>query len=393
MRPVKRCANLEMDGEIEVAIITNIPTPYRREQWECYAKLQNVKMTVYYCAHTEKGRFWKFEPASNVQEKFLKGIDLGKGLHFNPGILSVVRKDVDIFMVGGYGYPTLIIAIILLKILRKPYIMLIDGVSPLTNANPERGFIFKAKKFLIDGAFAYFANGSISKFYLRKLGVPEWKIFNQYLTVNVSYFIDKMDEANFNRNKFRSELGIDKNTIVVLYCGRVVKNKGIQDLHIAVDKCRKNGYNVVALIVGEGPFRRKLEKQPSLYSGNAIFMGYVPDSELYMYYYASDIFVFPTHYDPWGLVVNEAMACGLPVIVSDAAGCHFDLVRNGRNGFVVHAGDVNGIVRAIELLSNSDLRKHFGEESLRIISRWTYKESTSEFQRLIKTFKHTIRSQ
>jgi len=92
--------------------------------------------------------------------------------------------------------------------------------------------------------------------------------------------------------------------------------------------------------------------------------------------------VLPTHHDPWGLVINEAMACALPVITTDAAGASLDLIKN--NGYVIRSGDVRSLSSAIEALMDAKLRKAFGEESRRIISKWTYKESLESFQNMIR---------
>lgn len=92
--------------------------------------------------------------------------------------------------------------------------------------------------------------------------------------------------------------------------------------------------------------------------------------------------MLPTHHDPWGLVINEAMACALPVITTDAAGASLDLIKN--NGYVIRSGDVRSLSSAIEALMDAKLRKAFGEESRRIISKWTYKESLESFQNMIR---------
>jgi glycosyltransferase involved in cell wall biosynthesis len=93
--------------------------------------------------------------------------------------------------------------------------------------------------------------------------------------------------------------------------------------------------------------------------------------------------ILPIYYDSWGLVVNEAMACSLPVVVTDAAGCYPDLVTDGSNGHVVKAGDVSALTDAIRVLMNAELRKRFGQESRRIIKQWTYSDSRREFLKAI----------
>jgi glycosyltransferase involved in cell wall biosynthesis len=90
------------------------------------------------------------------------------------------------------------------------------------------------------------------------------------------------------------------------------------------------------------------------------------------FYALADALVFPTHSDPWGLVVNEAMACCLPVIASDVAGCVSDLIEDGWNGFVVPVSDVRRICSSMELLAKGDdLRGQMGERSLQRIREYS----------------------
>ena len=110
---------LKSRKKIKLAIITNIPTPYRKKQWEYYSKCKYLDITVFYCANIEKGRYWKINSSEGIKEVFLKSISY-KTFHFNPGVLKVIFQDFDLFLVGGYGYPSMIMAITTLKILKKP---------------------------------------------------------------------------------------------------------------------------------------------------------------------------------------------------------------------------------------------------------------------------------
>ena len=99
---------LKSKNKIKIAIITNIPTPYRKKQWEYYSKCKQLDITVFYCANVEKGRHWKISSSEGIKEVFLKGLSY-KSFHFNPGVLKVIFQDFDVFFVGGYGYPSLMI--------------------------------------------------------------------------------------------------------------------------------------------------------------------------------------------------------------------------------------------------------------------------------------------
>jgi glycosyltransferase involved in cell wall biosynthesis len=127
------------------------------------------------------------------------------------------------------------------------------------------------------------------------------------------------------------------------------------------------------VFVGEGEEKRELIRRASLIRpGTVKFSGFVQKEQLAEFYALADALVFPTHSDPWGLVVNEAMACCLPVIASDVAGCVSDLIEDGWNGFVVPVSDVRRICSSMELMAKGDdLRGQMGERSLQRIREYS----------------------
>jgi glycosyltransferase involved in cell wall biosynthesis len=370
-----------VNGPLRVAVITNIPTPYRQKQWECYATIPNLSITVFYCGKSEQDRFWDVQPASGVREVFLRGITYRKW-HFNPSIFLLPFQKFDLFLVGGYGFPTLMIAIVMLRLFNKNWAMMIDGIEP-PRLKSEKWYVSAIQRFFTNGANSYFVNGTAAKRWLKQFGIVDEKIFNQYLTVDVGYLLEKDGDAKTARRLTRREYRISDDAVVVIYVGRIDLDKGIRDLIHAIQSLAQNkNYNVVALIVGEGKLKERLRMDMNDLQTNVISAGQVDPSELYLFYYASDIFVLPTYHDVWGLAVNEAMACALPIITTNAAGCFPDLVKN--NGFVINPGDVPGLSSAIEALMDTKLRKAFGEESRRMISKWTYKESLESFENMLR---------
>jgi glycosyltransferase involved in cell wall biosynthesis len=126
------------------------------------------------------------------------------------------------------------------------------------------------------------------------------------------------------------------------------------------------------IFAGDGIARKELDKQAAAINpGSVQAAGFLQREALAVFYALAESFVFPTHSDPWGLVVNEAMACGLPVICSSAAGCAADLVDR-RNGRVVRAGAVGELASALnELASDSQLRSCMGRASTEKIQSYS----------------------
>jgi glycosyltransferase involved in cell wall biosynthesis len=154
----------------------------------------------------------------------------------------------------------------------------------------------------------------------------------------------------------------------------LVSEKGTFDLLAAYDALAPQVRKEVGLVfVGDGAARAALQRRAkAINPGSIHFAGFVQREQLPAYYALADALVFPTHTDPWGLVVNEAMACGLPVISTFAAGCVADLVENRWNGRLVSAGDVGQLTTAMdELARDAGLRSLMGQRSRERIRQYS----------------------
>ncbi|MFI5104165.1 MAG: glycosyltransferase, partial [Terriglobales bacterium] len=160
----------------------------------------------------------------------------------------------------------------------------------------------------------------------------------------------------------------------LLYVGRFVGDKGVFDLLHAYAKLPEETRRAVGLVLaGDGGEREELIRRSRLiHPGRVCFPGFVQRDQLAGFYALAEALVFPTHSDPWGLVVNEAIACGLPVIATEVAGSTADLVRDGVNGYVVAARQPEALSRAMEkLLHDPELRQRMGQMSLQTNSAFT----------------------
>ena len=126
------------------------------------------------------------------------------------------------------------------------------------------------------------------------------------------------------------------------------------------------------VFAGDGACRSLLEKQAAaIQTGRICFRGFVHREELAELYALAEGLVFPTHSDTWGLVVNEAMACGLPIIASEVAGCVSDLVENLVNGFVIPPKNVEELAKAMHKLCDRTLALSLGARSASRIQAYT----------------------
>lgn len=167
--------------------------------------------------------------------------------------------------------------------------------------------------------------------------------------------------------KIRNELKI-KEKQIVLAVGQFIHRKGFDVLLNAVEKLPKN---IGFYFVGGKPTEEYLKIRNEKNLTNIHFVGFKNKSELKKYYMAADLFVHPTREDIWGLVINEAMAHGLPIITTNRCIAGLELVEDNVNGFVIDVDNVDMLsARIVEILMHKDI-KELGENSLSKISEYT----------------------
>jgi glycosyltransferase involved in cell wall biosynthesis len=165
--------------------------------------------------------------------------------------------------------------------------------------------------------------------------------------VRSPHFVDnRAFRSGARRGTLRAEWGIDDKTLAVLFVGKLIDKKRPADVVAACHRVP----GTRAIIVGDGPLKATM---PS----DATFLGFRNQSELPSIYAAADVLVLPSdRQETWGLVINEAMAAGLPVIASDAVGCVPDLITPGVTGDRFPAGDVDALAAALRALRDDPKR-------------------------------------
>src|SRR3989441_9606042 len=169
--------------------------------------------------------------------------------------------------------------------------------------------------------------------------------------------------------------GISEDRKIILYVGRIVREKGIFTLLDALEKLRKQGKDVSLVFVGEGPLKEDLAKEVlwRRLSDRVKLVGFVDEQRLVSLYNSSDAFVLPSHYEPFGMVVLEAMASRIPVVVSDVGGLS-EIVEDGITGVKVPASDPRALAEGIlRVLDNPELAEQMTEKAYRVVQeryRW-----------------------
>jgi glycosyltransferase involved in cell wall biosynthesis len=197
--------------------------------------------------------------------------------------------------------------------------------------------------------------------------------------VDNQYFAHRAAIAESRASELRSELNLDPERPVILFASKLQQRKHAD--HLLEAYCRfisdtpalSQPYLIIA---GDGEQRSALETRAAqLNLHNVRFAGFQNQSELPRFFQLADVFVLPSRHEPWGLIVNEAMAAGCPVIVSSDAGSHADLITDGVEGCVIPAGDIAALTEALRrVFATSDTPKHMGERARERISTWSFEQ-------------------
>lgn len=280
----------------------------------------------------------------------------------------------DAVLLHGYAYAAFVLAFLAAKSCGVPVFMRTETHLGLQRPGWKQRLRDGILRIAYRRVAACLAIGSSNRAYCRSLGVPEDRIFNVPYTVDNDRFIAAARLTPEQRHEVRAKFGLRDDLPVVLYASKFMPRKHPDDVIEAMAALRGEGIKASLLLVGTGEMEAQLRARVAeLDLADVVFGGFVNQAELPKIYAASDIFVLPSENEPWGLIVNEVMCAGLPVVVSDEVGCVPDLVHDGVNGKLTRAGDVVSLTRALhQLLEDASTRDAMGRNSLAMIQEWSY---------------------
>jgi len=359
-----------------VVIITEIIAPYRIPVFNALAQHDGIDLHVIFLAENDcTQRQWLvYKEEIRFPYQVLRSWRRRMGRHsflLNWGAEVALRQArPDFIICGGYNYFASWQSMSWAQRNRVPF-----GLWSESTTRDFRGgrmlVEFLKTKFL-RSCDAFVVPGRSSVEYLMNYGVAGEMIFTAPNAVDTQLFARRAAVVRSDAAMHREALGLPAHFF--LFVGRLVPEKGVFDLLSAYGALAPELRNEMGLVfVGDGAARSALrQRAAAINRGRIQFVGFAQREQLPAYYALADVFVFPTHTDPWGLVVNEAMACGLPVISSDAAGCAADLVESGWNGRAFCAGDVRQLASAMdELGRDAEQRSVMGRRSIERIQQYS----------------------
>lgn len=288
----------------------------------------------------------------------------------------ILKRKYRIVHVAGWNNPFIFVLILMSRLFF--YSVIVETDTPLNLQISIWKKIIKKWLYPILFQFpAFFLPGGTRQAnYLMHYGVSPKKIIHAQMTVDVEYiqnYIKKI--APSDREKLRIQYGSDNKDVVFLFVGRLLDWKGIRELIDAFNLI--DAENVKLWIVGAGDLIDEV-KFASQENKKIIYFGRISGDLLWNVYYAADVFVIPSHYEPWGLVVNEAMAAGLPIIATESVGCVDDLVLNKNQGLIVQSKNSYALFIAMnDMLRTAEKRRLMAESASKKIAGWTLQNEAS----------------
>lgn len=370
-----------MQSKPSVVFLTNIYTPYKEPLLARLAEL--VNLTVYYCAHIEHNRRWEVRISGAYRYVIMPGIVAnirGMILHFNPSVIwRLLRDRPDVAIIGGYSSPTSWMAALTCRFLRIPSLLWSGSTHLEKDRSGRLSERFKQRFLrLFSGYVAYTSRAAQ---YLESLGARPNKITVAPVTVDTRLYSERASSlrADPGKERIREELGCPPDSIVVIFVAQLVEFKALDVLLQALAALRD--INLHLLVAGHGPAEEKWKRlAESLGLTDRIrWSGHLEQEELTRHYVAADIMAHPSRMERAGRVINEAMATGLPVIISDRVGS--EAIRDGVDGFIVPVNNSLALAERIRQLAlDAELRALMGESARQhLLNDFTIENEANQF--------------
>lgn len=357
-----------MDSSQDMLMLYVEPTPYIQGLVDRIRQRHTGNVRVVYFG-ANRSQNWGLSLSSELDEVLTDDASANRKriseLISNPNLRGI--------QLAGWGGDSLLLWVIW-RAYRNRIPTFVESDTPQPPSQPAHRAIIKkiVYPFLFKFPSMFLPGGSRQAEYLRSFGVPESRISIVQMTVDTLSLSNYVSNRSIKeRDETRKHFGISDDEVVALFVGRLEPHKGVIDLIESFSDARSKQPGLRLLIVGDGSMSQKIETAAAKVSG-IIVAGRLSGNSVWDAYSISDFLVVPSHFEPWGLVVNEGMAAGLPVIASDCVGSTDDLVIEGVTGTSFPVADRKMLAEAITLLANDKKeRLAMSESCQKLIGSWT----------------------
>lgn len=371
----RRVGNGIRRGRPRVVYWNNQPSPYFVRRMNALHGRGSIEIETWFSEHREPDRDWSVDP----EQWGFRARMLPRGPRRAARAIWLLRRerpDVFVSLYGDYAFASAALAA---KAQRTPVV--IHAMRTFSSWR-RRTMVREAAKYaLFPIVDAVQVSGPDSREYAEGYGAAPRQVFPIREEIDLPFWTQAADARESDRRAVRAAHGLSG--CVLLYVGRLWRGKGIASLIDAYAALRTARVDCSLVLVGAGADEERLRARTRGLDG-VVFAGFAEGPELRAWYSAADVFVFPTLGDPYGHVVQEAMASGLPVITTTAAGDIADRVVEGETGYLVPPEDVPSLARRMRLLAEDpELRSRLGASGNERIQDWSTELWAARFEEMI----------
>lgn len=386
---------------LRLAIVLSHPIQYFSPWIRHIAATAPIELKVFYLwGSGAEARFdrqfgqaiqWDIPLLAGYEHEFIANRSRNPGTHHfrgldNPQLVPALEAwRPDAILLFGYAYASHLRVMLSRRLARIPLLLRGDSHDLSRPPGWKPKLARWARSILFKRFAGFLAVGRANADYYRRCGVPEARIYFVPHCVDNQRFQAAAAQAALDAVAWRAELGIAANARVVLFAGKFeVKKRPLHLLRAFGDAqtalLGAGRPEAALLFVGSGALESELKSEAGARIGKTIFFApFQNQSRMPVVYACCDLLVLPSESETWGLVINEAMNLGKPVIVSTHVGCAPDLVRHGETGWLFHAGDIDELTATLTqaLLLSPERLAELGCAARKLVGAYSYASATA----------------
>lgn len=363
---------------MKVLYLTNLASPYRVDFFNELSKYCDLTVLFERKKATDRDDEW-YSDNFKFKAIFLNSKNIGNEASLSFEVIKYLKENFDYIILGGYSTPTAMIASTYMKLHKIPYILNADG--GFINDN-ERKLNYLIKKHFISSASYWLSSGKETNKYLKYYGAEKEKIFNFPFTSLREKDILKECISDQERDRLRVKYNVPYKKVIISI-GQFIHRKGFDWMIEAYKDLDKD---IGIYIIGGKPTDYYIDLKNKYQMSNLHFVDFQDKENILNWYRLADLFVFPTREDIWGLVINEAMSQGLPVITTNKCLAGLELIKQEENGYIVECENKKELLERTNQYFN--LNKNEKEkiqiEILRTIQNYSIEDMSKEHIRMLK---------
>lgn len=331
---------------------------------------------------------WDLDLLHGYRYEFLRNFGRGDGYTrlINPAIVRRVARHDAVLLMPGWGSVTSLLAIAACRVTGTPFFLYGDSSFPPGVKSWRDGLRAAFLRTIFALASGFMISGVLNAEYYQHYGADPDRFFLLPWAVDNERFTSGCRFAAGERETMRARFGLRPNDVAFVFSAKLVPRKDPLTLLRALAGMTER-HRAAVVFLGDGELRPQLEAFAHEHGLRVSFAGFVNQTDLPKHYAMNDVFVLPSLYEPRGAVINEAMACGLPVIVTDRCGSIGDIVLERQNAFVYPAGDGTALAKAMDAMMEEHTRARMADRSREIIATWDYDRGVRGVKAALECFR------